>query len=59
MNRGSDNLTIQTKPYELTGSLPVTINARWAERVLLLLGLLFVDLGHVAFWILAGLLFSF
>ena len=40
---------MQTKPYELTGSLPVAINARWAERVLLLIGLVIVDAFMVLF----------
>ena len=44
---------MQSKTYELTGSLPVTINARWAERVLLLIGLLIVDTVMVllGFWL--------
>ncbi len=36
-------MTMQIKPYELPTSLPVAINARWAERFLLLIGLLIVD----------------
>ena len=46
-------MTIQSKSYELAGSLPVAINARWAERVLLLIGLLIVDTLMVlmGFWL--------
>jgi len=42
-------MTMQIKPYELSSSLPVAINARWAERFLLLIGLLIVDLLMVLF----------
>lgn len=46
-------MTMQVKHYELANSLPVAVNARWAERILLLLLLGTVDLAMVllGFWL--------
>lgn len=46
-------MTAQAKPYNLTDPLPVVVNARWAERVLLLSVLTIADLGMVllGFWL--------
>ena len=52
-------MTMQTKPLELTGSLPVTVNARWAERVLLLIGLIVTDILMVLFGFWLAYFFRF
>ena len=40
-------MTTQANPYQLTRSLPVAVNARWAERLLLLFALTVIDVGMV------------
>jgi exopolysaccharide biosynthesis polyprenyl glycosylphosphotransferase len=46
-------MTQPTYSHSLTGPLPVAINARWAERILLSIGLILVDLITVliGFWL--------
>ncbi len=46
-------MTQTTHTHSLTGPLPVAINARWAERILLSLGLILMDLVAVliGFWL--------
>ncbi|MEW5960633.1 MAG: sugar transferase [Chloroflexota bacterium] len=40
-------MSTQANPYQLTYSLPVAVNARWAERLLLLIALTVIDLAMV------------
>jgi hypothetical protein len=53
INYRNNIMTAQAKPYNLTDPLPVVVNARWAERVLLLSALTIVDLAMVllGFWL--------
>ncbi len=46
-------MTVQAKPYQLTGVSPVAINARWTERLLLLFVLTITDIFMVliGFWL--------
>lgn len=40
-------MATQANPYQLARSLPVAVNPRWAERLLLLVALTFIDLAMV------------
>ncbi len=42
-----DKMITQTNPYGLNRSLPVAVNARWAERLLLIIALTVIDLAMV------------
>lgn len=39
-----EDVSMQTNTYKVSGSLPMALNARWAERNLLVIGLIVVDL---------------
>jgi len=49
----------QASAYRLTGPLPVAINARWAERLLLLISLIIVDLMMVSLGFLLAYVIRF